>query len=233
MYLVIKFFSNSNNPSLEVKPSSFLETSIEVIINDMITPNVQWKAGRSAGAVRMSAIASLGLLIQSNAIKQVQVKLTTIENLLTLLVSVLDDDNKSTRLYVCKIYHVILKHFGALLSKDHLHKLYPEFIKRLDDSSDEIRNEVLNVFSVYMKSLDSDYDSVLYGGHLQFIFENILLYLDDANLEIQVKVFGKSCFVPIWLWLQLNLIIFCFSDRAAKAVGASENRAHAGRDRKG
>ncbi len=89
------------------------------------------------------------------------------------------------------------------------------------------------MFSVYMKSLDSDYDSVLYGGHLQFIFENILLYLDDANLEIQVKVFGKSCFVPIWLWLQLNLIIFCFSDRAAKAVGASENRAHAGRDRKG
>lgn len=173
------------------KRSSFLETSIEAIINEMITPNVQWKAGRSAGAVRMSAIASLGLLIQSNAIKQVQVKLVTIENLLTLLVSVLDDDSKATRLYVCKIYHVILKHFGGLLSKDHLHKFYPEFIKRLDDSSEEIRIEILNVFSVYMKSLDSDYDNVLYGAHLQFIFENILLYLDDANHEIQLKVFGK------------------------------------------
>lgn len=158
----------------------------------MIVPNIIWKAGRSAGAVRMSAIASLALLIQTNTVKNIQVKLATIENLIKLLVSVLDDDNKSTRLYICNIYHIILKHFGSMLSKEQLHKLYPEFIKRLDDPVDDIRFEILAVFGVYMKSLHtSDYDKVLYQAHLQMIFENVLLYLDDSNEQVQVKVFGK------------------------------------------
>lgn len=131
------------------------------------------------------------MLIQTNTMKHVQIKIATIEGLITQLIGVLDDDNKSTRLYVCKIYYIILKHFGKMLSKDLLHKLYPEFIKRLDDANDEIRLEILAVFTVYMDSLNSNYDNVLYGAHLQMIFENVLLYLDDSNPDVQQKVFSK------------------------------------------
>lgn len=188
LLLIPEIFHSSKKE--DGKSCGFLETSIEVIINDMIIPNIMWKAGRSAGAVRMSAIASLALLIQTNTVKNIQVKLATIENLIKLLISVLDDENKSTRLYICNIYHIILKHFGPDLSKDLLHKLYPEFIKRLDDPVDDIRFEILAVFSVYMRSLNTaNYDKILYQAHLQMIYENVLLYLDDSNPQIQTKVF--------------------------------------------
>ncbi len=191
IFFCLKTPSYSALDELSKTNSKFLEASIEVIINEMIVPNVIWKAGRSAGAVRMSAIAALVMIIQSEVMQHVKIKLSTIEGLLTLLTSVLDDDNKTTRLYVCKIYYIILKYFGQKLSKDDLHKLYPEFIKRLDDANEEVRYEVLSVFFVYMESLKENYDKILYGAHLQMIFENILLYLDDSNTDVQLRVLSK------------------------------------------
>lgn len=108
-----------------------------------------------------------------------------------MMVSSLDDDNRSTRNYVCKLFFIVLSLYGSKLDKDQLHKLYPEFIKRLDDQSEEIRFETIRVLQVYVQSLNHNYDKVLYQAHLQFIFENILLYLDDPNLNIQQKIFGN------------------------------------------
>ena len=120
--------------------------------------------------------------------------MTTIETLLKMILSSLDDDNRSTRNYVCKLFLIILNSYGKALDKDHLHKLYPEFIKRLDDQSEDIRFEIIKVFHVYIDSLNQNYDNVLYQAHLQTIFENVLLYLDDPNLEIQLKIFSNYYF---------------------------------------
>ena len=121
--------------------------------------------------------------------------MSTIESLLKMMLSSLDDDNRSTRNYVCKLFLVILSTYGVKLDKDQLHKLYPEFVKRLDDQSEEIRFEIIDVFRVYVASLNQNYDTVLYQAHLQTIYENILLYLDDSNLEIQLKIFGSYIFI--------------------------------------
>jgi dynein assembly factor 5 len=123
--------------------------------------------------------------------------MTTIESLLKMMLSSLDDDNRSTRSYVCKLFLIILSSYGKALDKDQLHKLYPEFIKRLDDQSEDIRFEIIRVFHVYIDSLNQNYDNVLYQAHLQTIFENVLLYLDDPNLEIQLKIFSNYFFVNI------------------------------------
>ena len=50
--------------------------------------------------------------------------MTTIETLLKMILSSLDDDNRSTRNYVCKLFLIILNSYGKELDKDHLHKLY-------------------------------------------------------------------------------------------------------------
>jgi hypothetical protein len=36
-------------------------------------PNIIWKAGKAANAVRMSAVASLALIMQIDAVKSIQV----------------------------------------------------------------------------------------------------------------------------------------------------------------
>jgi dynein assembly factor 5 len=111
------------------------------------------------------------------------------------MMSCLDDDNKSTRLYVCKLFIILFNNYRTRFTKDQLHLLYPEFIKRLDDHSDEIRFEILKAFSIYIDCLNNDYDKILYQAHLKVIFENLLLYLDDANFDIQLKVFGKKYYL--------------------------------------
>jgi dynein assembly factor 5 len=57
----------------EIFLSSFMLTCFETIINNMIMPNIIWKAGKAANAVRMSAVASLALIMQIDAVKSIQV----------------------------------------------------------------------------------------------------------------------------------------------------------------
>jgi hypothetical protein len=81
LLLIPEIFSSSSNRisvSKELgeenkKNSIFLERCVEEIINEMILPNIIWKAGRSASAVRMTAIASLALIMQEDTVKNINV----------------------------------------------------------------------------------------------------------------------------------------------------------------
>ena len=57
----------------EIFSNKFLPKSFESIINGMIMPNIIWKAGKSANAVRMSAVPSLALIMQIDIIKSIHV----------------------------------------------------------------------------------------------------------------------------------------------------------------
>lgn len=173
----------------------FLKTYLDEILKEMLIPNVVWKAGRSASAVRLSTTASILLLIQNDIVKSIQLNEQTIDSLKKMMLSCLDDDNKSTRLYASKILVILLTNYGRALDFDELHKLYPEFIKRLDDQSNEVRLEILKGFNVYFECFKGrNYDKILYKAHLQNIFENLLLYLDDPNSDFQLKILGMSLF---------------------------------------
>ena len=57
----------------EIFSNDFILTCFETIINNMIMPNIVWKAGKAANAVRMSAVASLVLIMQIDLVKSIQV----------------------------------------------------------------------------------------------------------------------------------------------------------------
>lgn len=188
--LIPELFSSDNKCD-----QSLLEVCLEEVLNEMILPNLIWKAGRAASAVRMSATASLVLIMQSEVVKTVVLKENTLDSFTKQILACLDDDNKTTRLYACKIFVIALTYFGQLLSIDQLHKFYLEFIKRLDDQNDDIRFEILRVFQVYFSCLNrSGYDKVLYKAHVQNIYENLLLYLDDNNKDFQLKILSMPLF---------------------------------------
>ena len=74
------FSSSSNRTSVSKelgqdnkKNAFYLAKCVEIIINDMILPNIIWKAGRSASAVRMTAIASLALIMQEEIVRNINV----------------------------------------------------------------------------------------------------------------------------------------------------------------
>jgi hypothetical protein len=47
-----------------------------VLINECILPNMQWKAGRTVGAIHATAIATLWSLFQAKSFRFEQVRLT-------------------------------------------------------------------------------------------------------------------------------------------------------------
>ena len=108
------------------------------------------------------------------------------------MTATLDDENKLTRLYTSKIIKIILGVYKHKIDMDKLHKMYPEIMKRLDDNSEDIRFETLNLLDVYFQNLNTgSYDKILYQAHLKALYEGLLIHLDDANVKIQEKVLGK------------------------------------------
>ena len=88
------------------------------------------------------------------------------EELLTQLLSCLEDDNKQTRLIACRLMMRIFTSVGQELDQDRLHNIYPEFLKRLDDSSDDIRVAMCKTFVAYFGCFKDNYEVGLYRAHL-------------------------------------------------------------------
>lgn len=67
-----------------------------------------------------------------------------------------------------------------------------ELLKRLDDSSEEVRGVALQAVGLWFSSLTKDYNPVLCGAHLQLLFQQLLLHLDDPDSSVQDQVLGKT-----------------------------------------
>ncbi len=66
--------------------------------------------------------------------------------------------------------------------------IYRELLKRLDDSSDDIRLDACQTLAVFMRIVPADYDR----NHYKYLLRGLLVHLDDTNPSIQVS-FGYLC----------------------------------------
>lgn len=156
------------------------------LLKEAILPNCVWQAGRVSAAVRSASMSCFWALLQG--------QITTAEHInelfseiLTQLISCLDDDNTTTRTVTCKTLLKMFSECKASFDADRLNLLYPELLKRMDDSSDEIRVITTKAFSVYFKCF-VHYDIELYKLHLEAMFKGLLIHLDDPDKNIQDSV---------------------------------------------
>jgi len=179
-------------PSTE---DSAIEFSLfsEQIISEIILPNMEWRAGRTAGTVRTAAVSALWSMLKSNLLTQAHLK-SVQDNLVKQLLSCIDDDVCATRLISCNCLNFLLAVGGKeCFDCDALHALYNELLKRLDDSSDELRLAVTQTFLTYFTLFPKDYNVQLYKAHLQALYRGLLIHLDDSNADIQEAVFKVLC----------------------------------------
>ncbi|KAJ8319390.1 hypothetical protein KUTeg_004481 [Tegillarca granosa] len=145
------------------------------VVKDIIMPNCIWVAGKTAAAIRTTAVSCMWALLQSGVLTKE--KITTC----------MDDSNKSTRLISCRVMTRIFDLMGTSISQDRLHNMYPELLKRLDDSSDEIRITVSKTFLAYLDCFEGGYDVELYRAHLEAIYKGLLVHLDDPDSNVLKK----------------------------------------------
>ena len=106
----------------------------------------------------------------------------------------MDDENKSTRLISCRVLTRTFDTLGRALDQDRLHNMYPELLKRLDDSSDEIRVMVTQTMLAYLDCFREDYEVGLYRAHLEALYKGLLVHLDDPEAKIQEAVLSEFDF---------------------------------------
>lgn len=67
-----------------------------------------------------------------------------------------------------------------------------ELLKRLDDSSEEVRGVALQTLGLWLSSLTKDYNPEFCSPHLQLLFQQLLLHLDDPDALVQDQVLGET-----------------------------------------
>uniref|UniRef100_A0A669EYT5 Dynein axonemal assembly factor 5 n=1 Tax=Oreochromis niloticus TaxID=8128 RepID=A0A669EYT5_ORENI len=155
----------------------------ERFLSDILLPNLVWRAGRTAAAVRTSALSCLlAHLVFSDIFSCKHLGMRP------QVLSALEEDSQMSRLLACRCLCAILRLTGTSLHHEALNKIYPELLKRLDDSSEEVRGVALQAVGLWFSSLTKDYNPVLCGAHLQLLFQQLLLHLDDPDSSVQDQV---------------------------------------------
>ncbi|XP_056263167.1 dynein axonemal assembly factor 5 [Pseudoliparis swirei] len=159
----------------------------EKFLSDVLLPNLVWRAGRIAAAVRTAALSCLLALLHGGATTPGQL-LCLEEKLCPPVLSALEEDSQMGRLLACRSLTVILRLIGTSLHPEALNKIYPVLLKRLDDSSEEVRGVALQALGLWLSSLTGDYNPELCAAHLQLLFQQLLLHLDDPDVSVQDDV---------------------------------------------
>merc|ERR1711972_692561 len=74
----------------------------------------------------------------------------------------------------------------AEINGEQLREIYPELLKRLDDSNDKVRTAVCEALSMFFKCLPPKWSRSLYESILKTLF----VHLDDPNPDIQQGVYS-------------------------------------------
>ncbi|XP_051572225.1 dynein axonemal assembly factor 5-like [Myxocyprinus asiaticus] len=160
---------------------------MEMVLQDLLLPNLVWRSGRSAAAVRTAALSCLLALLHGATFPAEQV-LSVESTLSSQLICALEEDSRLARLLACRSLNSLLKLTAQQLNSDSLNKIYPELLKRVDDSSEEVRVEALKSLSTWFSSLGKNYDTQSCRSHLEFLFQQLLLYMDDPESKVQDSV---------------------------------------------
>lgn len=67
-----------------------------------------------------------------------------------------------------------------------------DLLKRLDDSSEEVRSVALQALSLWLSGLTEEYNPEWCTAHLQLLFQQLLLHLDDPDSCVQEQVLGEA-----------------------------------------
>ncbi|XP_056608778.1 dynein axonemal assembly factor 5 [Triplophysa dalaica] len=160
---------------------------MEVVLKDLLLPNLVWRSGRCAAAVRTAALSCVLALLHGAGLQAERV-LSMEESLRTQLISALEEDSRLARLLACRSLHSLLKLTAHQLNTDSLNKIYPELLKRVDDSSEDVRVEALKSLGEWFSSLGNNYDTQSCRSHLELLVQQLLLYMDDPDSKVQDSV---------------------------------------------
>ncbi|KAJ4448007.1 hypothetical protein ANN_10017 [Periplaneta americana] len=168
------------------------EQFLVTFVKDIITPNLVWRVGRVAEAIRTASISCLYAALRHSPksrspFADSNIFTAVIDPLLPLLLTLVEDSSKKTRLIACQSLCQIIKlaRITGVHTADLVHRLYPVILKRLDDVSDDVRLVAVTTLVKLFKPLPTDYCMEISYGHIEALFGTMLIHLDDPDPGFQ------------------------------------------------
>lgn len=235
MLILLSEYFQKRDESLGIieKVDSFVGEFIE----DILMPSLIWQAGKSAEAVRTSALGCLcsllddenfeddknEIFIDDNGFKDIYGKLKPI------IVSLIDDNSQKTRLFSLKAIYLLLRHavkISCVNDDDDVIEIYPAIIKRLDDGSDDVRFTAVEALVFVFQILSDNYDVDFGKGHIDYLYTSTIIHLDDPEKKFQDVILGNSNlnrhFNPFFFYFFYHFVHFFY--RCNDSVGQSTSK---------
>ncbi|CAN0336226.1 unnamed protein product [Ectocarpus fasciculatus] len=163
-----------------------LRPHAETLLKEMVLPNAVWRAGLVAATVRKVAIAVLYTALRGNKIG-VEAVYTSAEQVLPVLKTNLEDHEATTRQMTCLSLEMMFRMIPGALGDEPVRLIYPELLKRLDDSNDTVRMAVCGTIAAFFRATPPQH---VRGTVLQYMSEQLLVHLDDQDEAMQRAVFA-------------------------------------------
>ncbi|PSN32857.1 Dynein assembly factor 5 [Blattella germanica] len=163
------------------------------LVKDIIIPNLVWQAGRTPEAIRTAGISCLYVAFQQHSgdfvspFSDKEVLSSVLEPLLPLLLTLIEDSSRKTRLITCQTISrmIILTRCADLYTHDLVNRIYPVVLKRLDDTGDDVRLAAIATLVKMFKSLPGDYNREVSRAHIEALYSTVLIHLDDPDPAFQ------------------------------------------------
>lgn len=156
------------------------------LLLDVLVPNCAWKPGQSNNAIRKASIFCIHAMLQRHLVAA-SVLNGAFTDLMPILKGCLDDTwSPDNRMFGMLVISCLLSELQAEINGEQLREIYPELLKRLDDSNDKIRAVTCEALSMFFKCMPPKWSKSLY----EYILKSLFVHLDDPNPEIQRGIHG-------------------------------------------
>lgn len=169
--------------------NQFLLTHSKSFLTRVLLPPAVWQAGKTAASIRFHAIVAIASFFRENLMTSkdlARILLDDAIQLLPTLHSSLEEDYYAdTRLSSCHALEALLTVIGTRLTNDQKRLVYPELVKRLDDSNDKVRIQTcVTLEALVDHCLTADYCDTNTG----YLLKGVLIHMDDTNPKVQEAV---------------------------------------------
>lgn len=172
-----------------VSNKSFPKHSIHLFAERLllvtVIPNLVWQVGGMASALRKVSAAVLFAILQGDCTTDlIMYKISP--QLLPILKSSLSDDDTSLRELVISCMVTVFEKIPGALGEEAIHQLYPDLMKCLDDSSENVRYIACDALKPFLKCAPVSH---YHGTAINYMVEYLFIHLDDPDPCFKEKIY--------------------------------------------
>lgn len=203
--LLAAFFQKKDANFMHLKD---VQEFTKSILDCAVVPGLIWSAGRAAEAIRTAAVCCLCALLDNSCLDENNVAKPSgkvelfsdsasfedlFKRIVPVLISLVDDVAKKTRLYSLKAVCLIMNIGQKLrcLKEEYIHQTYPVVLKRLDDGCDDVRIAAIEALTEIWRELPMNYNVQFCQSHVDSLYTTTIIHLDDPEVEFQQLMLGK------------------------------------------